>query len=112
NLPSSSPDCFGAICWSAWCLASWHDRTPVKSRDVPAMPRQPSCNFIRHPMTRQLRDAPPHAGPERGRLQARWIFLCEFLAVAPGAVNYIARAVEMDAVREAAGPVGTNLRKP
>jgi len=33
-------------------------RTPAKSRDVPATPQPPSCNFIRYRMTRQLPDAP------------------------------------------------------
>ena len=32
--------------------------TPAKSRDMPATPQPPSCNFIRYRMTRQLPDAP------------------------------------------------------
>jgi hypothetical protein len=41
------------ICWSAYCLASPSDRPPAKSRDVPATPQPPSCNFIRYRMTRR-----------------------------------------------------------
>jgi AcrR family transcriptional regulator len=53
SLPSSSPGCSGAICWSAYCSASPSDRPSAKSQDVPATPRPPSCNFIRYPMTGQ-----------------------------------------------------------
>src|SRR5262249_61474425 len=56
NLPSSSPGCSGAICRSACYSASPSDPTPAKSRDVPATPQPPSCNFIRYRVTR--RDEP------------------------------------------------------
>jgi AcrR family transcriptional regulator len=54
NLPSSSPGCSGAICWSA-CSSVWpSDPIPARSRDVPTTPQSPSCNFIRHRMTCEL----------------------------------------------------------
>jgi len=48
ELAQQSPGCSGAICWSACCSGLPSDRTLAKSRNVPAMPQPPSCNFMRY----------------------------------------------------------------
>src|ERR1043166_8519781 len=47
TLPSSSPDCSGAICWSVSCWVSSSDRTSARSKLGLATLRRRFCDYTR-----------------------------------------------------------------
>jgi len=53
------------------CPANFTRGSPFLTRDVPATPQPPSCNFIRYRMTRQLPDAEIGYGEKVS--QRRWL---------------------------------------